>query len=84
MFVPMSMEANLSGKVRLNFTTEFLGDDVGCQFRVKCLEGSPVVQIIGLERGARDDSDEKLVMGFAGDGIGGKVEAIEAFLIIIF
>jgi hypothetical protein len=77
------MEANLLREVGLNFTTEFLGDDVGCQLRVKGLEGSPVIQIIRLERGARDNSGEKLVMGFAGNGVDGKVEAIEAFLVVI-
>jgi hypothetical protein len=61
----MSIEATLLSKVGLDFTTEFLGDDVGRQFRVKDLEGSPVIQIIRLERGAGDDSGEKLVMGFA-------------------
>jgi hypothetical protein len=77
------MDANLLREVGLNFTAEFLGDDVGCQLRVKGLEGSPVIQIIRLERGARDNSGEKLVMGFAGNGVDGKVEAIEAFLVVI-
>ena len=80
----MSIEATFLSEVGLDFTTEFLGDDVGCQFRVEGLERSPVVQIRELERGARDDSGEKLVMGFAGDGVDRKVEAIEAFLVIIF
>ena len=50
--VPMSIEATLLSEVGLDFTTEFLGDDVGRQFRVKGLEGSPVIQIRELERRA--------------------------------
>jgi hypothetical protein len=80
----MSIEATLLSEVGLDFTTEFLGDDVGCQFRVKDLERSPIIQIIRLEGGARNDSGEKLVMGLAGNRVDGKVEAIEAFPVIIF
>jgi hypothetical protein len=64
--------------------TEFLGDDVCGQFGLKNLEGGPVVQIVRLEGGSGDDTKEKLVMGFAGDGVDGKVEAIQIFLIIVF
>jgi hypothetical protein len=37
--VPMSMEATLLTEEGLDFTAEFLWDDVGCEFRVKNLEG---------------------------------------------
>ena len=36
--VPMSMEATLLTEEGLDFTAEFLWDDVGCQFRVKDLD----------------------------------------------
>ena len=61
MFVPMSMEATLLSEVGSDFTTEFLRNDVGSQFRLKDFVGGPVIKVIGLERGSGDDSDEKLV-----------------------
>ena len=83
-FVPMSIEATRLREVGSDVTTEFLGDGVCCEFRLKNLEGGPVIQIIRLERGSGDDPKEKLVMGFAGDGVDAKVEAIQIFFIIVF
>jgi hypothetical protein len=80
----MSKEATFLGEVGVDFTTEFLGDDVRCEFRLKNLEGGPVIQVIRLNRGSGDDSDEKLVMGFAENRVDGKVEAIEGFCVIVF
>jgi hypothetical protein len=37
-----------------------------------------------LEWGSGDNSYEKLIMGFAGNGVDGKVEAIQIFVIIVF
>jgi hypothetical protein len=83
-FVPMSIEATLLREVGADFTAELLRDDVCRQFRLKDLEGGPVVQVIRLERGSGDNPKEKLVMGFTGNGIDGKVEAIQIFFIIVF
>jgi hypothetical protein len=80
----MSIEPIDLREVRSDFTTELLGDDVCRQFGLKGLEGGPVIQIIRLERGSGDNPKEKLVMGFAGNGIDGKVEAIQIFFIIVF
>jgi hypothetical protein len=67
--VPTSMEATLLNEVRSDFTTEFLRNDVRRQFRLKDLEGGPIIEVIRLERGSGDDSYEKLVMGLTGNGV---------------
>jgi hypothetical protein len=68
-FVPISMEATLSGKVRSDFTTEFLWDDVGGQFGMKNFKGSPVIKIKRLDGCSRDDANEGLEGELAGNGI---------------
>ena len=82
-FVPMSMEATLSGEVGADFTAEHLRGDVGCEFGLEDFEGGPIVHVIGLNRGSGDDPDEKLVRGFSGDGVDSEIEAIEIFFIVI-
>ena len=80
----MALEPIDLSEVGSNFTTEFLWDNISGQFWLEYFKRGIVVKVIGLDRSSGDDSDEKLVMGFAGNGVNGKVEAIEAFLIIIF
>jgi hypothetical protein len=58
--VPMSIEATLSGKVRSDFTTEFLRDDVGGQFGMKDFKGSPVIEIKRLDGCPGNDADKGL------------------------
>ena len=67
--VPMSIEATLSGKVGLDFTTEFLGDDVGGQFGMKNFKRSPVIKIKWLDGGSGDDANEWLKGELAHNGI---------------
>jgi hypothetical protein len=83
-FVPMSMEATFSGEVGPDFTAEFLRDDIGSQFRLKNLKGGPIVEIIGLNGGPGDDSDEQLVRGLVRDGVNREVETVEVFVVIVF
>jgi hypothetical protein len=78
------MEATRLREVGSDFTTEFLWDNIGGQFRLEHFKRCIVVKVIGLEWSPGDDSDEKLVMGFAGDGGDGKVEAVEVFFIVVF
>jgi hypothetical protein len=68
-FVPMSMEATLSGEVGSDFTAEFLWDDVGGQFRMENFKGSPVIKIKRLDGRSRDDANEGLEGELAGNGI---------------
>jgi hypothetical protein len=77
------MEATLSGEVGADFTAEHLRGDVGCEFGLEDFEGGPIVQVIGLNGSSGDDPDEKPVRGVPGDGVDGKIEAIEVFIIVI-
>jgi hypothetical protein len=54
-FVPMSIEATLSGEVGADFTAEHLRGDVGCEFGLEDLKGGPIVQVIGLDGRSGDD-----------------------------
>jgi hypothetical protein len=63
------MEATLLGKVGSDFTTEFLWNDVSSQFRLKDLKRRIVIEVIGLNGGSGNNSDENLTMGFAGNGV---------------
>jgi hypothetical protein len=47
-------------------------------------EGGPIIQIIGLDGGSRDDSDQKLIGGLARNGVDGKIETVEVLFIIVF
>jgi hypothetical protein len=82
--VPISMEASLLREVGSDFTTEFLREDVGCQFGLKDLERGPIIKVVRLDGSSGDDSDEKLVRGLTGDGVDREIEAVEILLIIIF
>jgi hypothetical protein len=58
------MEATRLSEVGSDFTTEFLWDNIGSQFRLEYFKRCIVVKVIGLDGSSGDDSDEKLVMGF--------------------
>jgi hypothetical protein len=82
--VPMSMEATLLGKVGSDFTAEFLWDNVSGQFGLEDFERCAVVEIIGLERGSRDNPHEELVGGFTHNRVDGEIETVECFVVVIF
>ena len=65
----MSMEATLLGEVGSDFTTEFLGDDIGSQLGMKNFKGGPVIKIKGLDGCSGDDANEGLEGVLAGNGL---------------
>ena len=67
--VPMSIEATFSGEEGLDFTTEFLGKDVGGQFRLEDFIRRAVIQVVRLERGSRDNTNEELMGRLTGDRV---------------
>jgi hypothetical protein len=79
-----SKKRTLLSEVGLDFKTEVFRKDVGCQFGLKDLEGGPVIQVGRLDRSSRDDPDEKLIRRLVRDGIDGKIETVEVFVLIVF
>ena len=80
----MSTEATLLIEVGSDFTTEFLRNNIGRQFRLKDLKGCPVIKIIRLDGSSGDNSDEKLVRSLTGNRIDGEIETVEVFVMIVF
>ncbi len=71
-------------EVGSDFTTEFLRNDVGCQFGLKDLKGGPVVEVERFDRSPGDDPDEKLVRCLTRNGVDREVKTVEAFVFEVF